>query len=269
VESTSTWFEWREAGTDDWHSTAVEQRDQPGTFGATVGDLQEHKQYEVRACASVDDTTVIGETETFCTGARIVVETAASTVLGSDAATLRGRLQHYQGDELADVWFEYRESGTDEWETSDTSTVSRTRFACRLDELDPKTEYEFRARGRVGNAVNVGTVGRFRTEGPPETIVHTAAATDVGETAATIRGYLEATDEDGDALTWFEYRTRTEDEWQSTDRQRVASGEQYSTRLTELQTETTYEFRAVAEGSETDDTGDHHVFRTSCELPTL
>lgn len=163
IDEATVWFDWKQSSNTTWQSTQVQQIESGGSFATTVDELQYNRQYDFRARATFDDETRTGAVVSFTTGDRVVVETAASTVLGPSAVTLRGRLRHHQGDEVAKVWFQYRERGTNEWQESDASRISRPRFACRLDELKPNAEYEYRARAALGKAVNVGTVSRFET----------------------------------------------------------------------------------------------------------
>jgi subtilisin len=259
IDAAAVWFEWRRPTESAWQSTPVQQLDGCGSFETELTALDWNRRYECRACAKIDGIEQTGEPVSLRTGDRVVVETAVATVLGPTAVTVRGRLQHHQGTDRADVWFEYRQSGTTEWETSDHTSVSRPRFADRLDDLVPDTEYEFRVRANAGTALDVGTVGRFRTNQRPTTAVTTVAARETAATEMTLRGRVRTTDDGTDARAWFEYRARGDEEWHTTDRQHVAPRSQYSARVTDIEPGTVYEFRAVAEGAETTDTDDPHT----------
>jgi len=76
---------------------------------------------------------------------------------------------------------------------------------------------------------------------------------------------LQAWHAGSDAAAWFEYRPRCADEWRTTEPQQVSPGEQYCTRLTDLQSRTIYEYRAVCEGPDTEDIGDRYTVRTDRE----
>jgi subtilisin len=257
----TVWFDWRRDDDRTWRSTPARQIDQ-SSFSTELTDLEQGRSYRFRARAEINESTVSGSPESFSTGDELTIETAIPTVLGPSAVTLRGRPQHFQGGEQVDVWIEYREQGTEEWHESTVGTVSRPRFASRIDGLEPDTVYEFRVNGRVGTAVDVGSTVRARTDQSPETVVETAVACETAETELTLRGRVRTTDEGGDANAWFEYRARGADEWRTTDRQEISPGKQYKSTLTGLRPRTIYEFRAVCEGSETRDVGDPYTVRT-------
>lgn len=74
------------------------------------------------------------------------ISTAAATDVGENTATLNGELDILGTEEAVDVYFEWREVGAAEWETTAPQELTEAgAFDEGLTELDKNTEYEFRA----------------------------------------------------------------------------------------------------------------------------
>jgi len=76
-----------------------------------------------------------------------VITTPATDIDGS-SATLNGELTDLGEFDEVDVFFEWREVGTEEWNTTDTQTLDEPGdFDAEIEGLEPGTTYEFRAVG--------------------------------------------------------------------------------------------------------------------------
>ena len=114
-----------------------------------------------------------------------------------------------------------------------------------------------------GSAVALTAVGLASADHMhPE--VTTLGASDVTHSSAFLHGEVE---EFGEGATyadaWFQYRVAGTSTWLGTDSQTLDSPSQYSQWVSGLQSDTTYEFRAVAQDSDGDfGYGDIFTFRT-------
>ncbi|MEA1930473.1 MAG: ice-binding family protein [Euryarchaeota archaeon] len=93
------------------------------------------------------------------------VITTPATDVDESSATLNGELTDLGEFDEVDVFFEWREVGTDEWNTTDTQTLGEPGgFDAEIEGLEPDTTYEFRAVGvadgeRVEGAILLVIIG--------------------------------------------------------------------------------------------------------------
>jgi serine protease len=139
-------FLYRPEGTDDTTLTSGMTLTADGTFEEEIDGLDPETTYEFQALGSTSGEIVEGEWVTFETGpAEFDVETGDATDVGSTTATLRGDvLWLAEGDE-AIVAFDYRPTGADDYQQTETEQRSTYGPVQRqVEGLDPGTTYEFR-----------------------------------------------------------------------------------------------------------------------------
>ena len=135
----------------------------------------------------------------------------------------------------------------------------------------------------TGSGVNIGSVAqgwatqgflvaRFRIQPSTVTVtpsgntplVNTLSATDIGRTSALLRG--EANPRGDSTETWFEWGTSSSNLNRETSRQSIGSGSSFSSfsrQISDLNSDTTYFFRAVARNSFGTTRGDVRSFVTT------
>lgn len=116
-------------------------------------------------------------------------------------------------------------------------------------------ELELRADNQVDVTENVV----IDVEGPPT--VETTEATNIGDLSATLNGDLIDLGSADEVDVFFEFREQGESTWEETDRQTLDSTGEFQEDVSDLNSGTTYEFRAVADGDGQDE-GDIKTFRT-------
>ena len=112
-------------------------------------------------------------------------------------------------------------------------------------------------------------VARFEVKGTTEEagnapLVNTLSATDIGRTSALLRG--EANPRNNSTETWFEWGTSSSNLNRETSRQSIGSGSNFSSfsrQVSDLNSDTTYFFRAVARNSFGTTKGDVRSFVTT------
>jgi subtilisin len=87
-----------------------------------------------------------GETAPLVGPDSVVVDTFDATGIDTESATLNGELVDLDGTESVDVDFEWREAGTDTWNTTSVQTIdASTAFEAQLTGLESGTDYEYRS----------------------------------------------------------------------------------------------------------------------------
>lgn len=192
-------------------------------------------------------------------------ETLEATDVGERSATLHGDLVTLdESIDAADVAFEYREDGDEEWSRTDPETVTDpTDVEATVTDLETRTTYEFRA---VAETDALNDAGEIRTVTTASNVaVETESPTEVGETTATLSGTL--TDRTGydEADVSFQWREEGATTWTGTDVQTLETTGEFEWTLTDLAHETAYEVRAVAETVDETVEGEPEAFWTDPE----
>jgi subtilisin len=135
-------------------------------------------------------------------GASVAVSTGDATDVGTDAATLNGSLDDLGGADSADCYFEYREAGSDTWNTTGEQTLSSTgSFSEDVSGLASGTDYEFRAIAEASDGdADTGATNTFATDsssGDSAPAIDRFDLTDDGNPAWT-RYYVDWAVSDGD-----------------------------------------------------------------------
>ena len=106
----------------------------------------------------------------------VSVVTDEATDIGETSATLNGEVTDLDGADEADVGFEYGETGGDLDNSVDAGTVSSTgTFAETVEDLEPGTDYEFRAVAETANDSDAGSIKAFTTNAEDEEDEETTA----------------------------------------------------------------------------------------------
>lgn len=192
------------------------------------------------------------------------VETGDAVFVSDRVVTVEANVTNLGNGSSATVEVEYRESGTNVWNSTQNKTTSETGLLYfNLTDLDPGTEYEYRAvaESDIGSLDN-GSIRHVTTDAPPA--VSTTGATDIGETSATLNGNLTDLGGASSASVGFEYRQVGSTTWLATDGAQMTSTGPYSVQVSDLDSGTDYEFRAVVDADDGDTaTGDVLQFATT------
>ena len=183
------------------------------------------------------------------TTTELSVSTSAAASVTSSSATLNGSLNHLGGCTSVDVYFEY---GTDTSYGSTTSTQSLTStgaFSADISGLTASTTYHFRAVASCGGTTVYGLDSTFTTSAPGLSVT-TNAATSITATGATLNGTLNDLGTDPSVNVYFQYGT-TAAYGSSTIPQSMSAAGPFSASISGLMANTTYHFRAVAQGTTT------------------
>jgi phosphodiesterase/alkaline phosphatase D-like protein len=238
-----------------------------------VNSLLPNTTYHYRVVATTATDTVYGADVTFTTGGLAPTATtdAATSVTGT-GARLNGTV-NAKGDSTV-VTFEYgltaaygtTVTASQSPVTGNTSTaVSRT-----ISGLTSNTTYHFRVKAVNGSGTTYGADLTFYTDASGGPTATTNAATNVGNTGATLNGTVNA---NGNSTTvTFEFgpdasygRTFTADQSPVTGTTNTA----VSFNVSSLATNTTFHYRVVAQNSSGTAYGADATFTTSAPTPTV
>jgi subtilisin len=266
-----------EYGTDSFSkTTSVTTRQSTGFYQVDISGLESGTEYQFRAVADADGASDTGSTKRFTTegdggggedppSASVDVNTRSAVSVGESSATLRGSLTELTGVDSAEVSFEYGIGDFSQSTTVETRTSTGT-FRVPIDGLESDAEYQFRAVAEADGASDTGSRRVFTTESggsdPPSKSVSVATldAVDVSSSAATLRGKVTELTGAESVEVSFEYGAGGLTE--TTTVQTKSSTGTFEVTLNGLQSDTDYEFRAVAETDSASDTGGSREFTT-------
>jgi hypothetical protein len=107
----------------------------------------------------------------------------------------------------------------------------------------------------------------------PVPVVKTLSATNIGYSLATLRGKLVSLDGNGEVEIFFEYRKDGEESWTSSLKETMETVDYFSETVTELESDTSYEYRAVVEYQDGELSryyyGETFIFETLKEEPEV
>ena len=197
------------------------------------------------------------------------VETGNILSVGEESAELEGIVESIGEYEELELYFDYRPMGSDEWSWQLVAQVSAGgTYTDRVDDLDPDTEYEWRAGlwEDVSTEVTLGSHETFTTDAvdPDEPAIETGDALSVGEESAELEGIVESVGEYEELELYFDYRPMGSDEWSWQLVDHVGGSGTYTDQLDGLRSGTEYEWRAgLWEDVSTEVTlGSHEMFTT-------
>lgn len=216
-------------------------------------------------------TALVGITgEAAAASGSLSVTTDWADRLGDTEMILGGTLTDLGGADSADVWFQYRQAGTDSWTASGSQTLTTTgEFTETISNLETNTKYEYRAAAAASsNETATGSIKTFTTpEDQPE--VTTDPPTGVDDTVATLNGTLTDLGGAESADVQFIYWRADGSNRTSTDPQTRTTTGDFREQVTGLDPNTTYEYQAFVAASDDDqDDGSIRSFTTDTG-PTL
>lgn len=197
-------------------------------------------------------------------------ETNLPTNITDNSATLTGLA--VPNEDSTDVWFQW---GTNPANLSNTTLVqnlgsgtSSIDFSAELAGLADNTVYHFRAAAMNSNGTDFGIIRSFTTEnsgtgGGSEPDVFTISAIDIDSDEARLRGEVDTNTLNTEV--WFEWGKSSVNLNRDTSREEIGGGTfeaDFDKRITGLDDNTRYYFRAVAENDEGIDRGLVHTFIT-------
>ena len=247
-DAVDIFFEWRELGTDEWTATAPQTLDASGDFSAGIAGLEPGTTCEFRAVGLANGERVEGATLRVIKtvpGVPEVVTSPATEVNGS-TATLNGELLDLGDFDAVDVFFEWRELGTDEWTATAPQTLDASGdFSAGIAGLEPGGTYEFRAVAVTDDTRDEGAILSFTKDEPGAPIVETQTATEINGSTATLNRELIGLGDSDSIGVFFEWRALGEEDWTATESQTLDAPGDFSAGIAGLEPGTTYEFRAV------------------------
>ncbi len=249
-DTVDVFFEWRELGADEWTATAPQTLDAPGDFSDGIAGLETGSTYEFRAVVVANGTREEGTIVSFTkTEAGVPsVETEPATEINGSTATLNGEILDLGDFGEADVFFEWRELGADEWIATESQTLNEPGdFSAGIEGLELGSTYEFRAVMVADDERFLGTTLSFTKLAPEDLEVETKPATEVNGSTATLNGELLELEGAEEVTVYFLYRVKGTEVWTFTDEQVLTESGPFSATAMNLETGTTYEFQAVAQ----------------------
>ncbi len=230
-------------------TTTAQAMTAAGVFSANLTGLSPGTLYHFRAKA-VGDTIAIGTDITFTTTSipPVVSTTGNATNITINSATVSGNLTFLGSATTANVSFEYGTTTSYGGTTIAQAMTATGVFSANLTSLSPGTLYHFRAKADGGaHGTATGADMTFTTLTPVPPVVSTSPATGVTSNAATLIGNLTLLGSATTANVSFEYGTTTSYGSTITAKAMTGTGA-FSANLTGLSSNTTYHFRAKADG---------------------
>jgi len=249
-------------------NTTAQAMTDTGIFGANLTGLDPGTDYHFRAVATANGTAN-GADKTFRTLAPIppVVITSAASNVTSNTTTLSGNLTSLGTATTVDVFFEYGTTTSYGTTTPAQEMTGTGAFSANLTGLSPGTDYHFRAKadgGAHGTATGAST--NFTTQTPIPPVVDTVVSANVTPSSVTVSGNLTSLGTAPTVDVFFEYGTNTS-YGGTTSAQTMNGTGTFSANLTGLSSNTTYHFRARADGGiHGIATGNDMIFTTGATL---
>jgi hypothetical protein len=271
--SVTLWFEYGNT-TGFGRSTSQQTLYSTGPFSIQVDGLNPNAGYYFRAAArppSVGVVSVYGNTNIFTTtgAASLDVNTGGPSNVTATSATIVGYLQSMGAYRSAFVWFEWGVSQGYGQTTPMQTLYSPGAYSITLQNLNPGTNYHFRALAvptSAGSQTVHGFDGTFTTTYAPGVKVNTGNASSVGAGSATFNGNLASMGTNSVVTTWFEYGTDTTF-GNSTAQQSLDSPRNFSYSIAGLKPGATYYYRAAAFAGGNNVYGAYSTFQTTASSP--
>ncbi|MDO8603871.1 MAG: hypothetical protein Q7K40_00430 [bacterium] len=264
--TTTVWFEWSTSSGSVSSGVGARTNSQifnsPQSFSELLSNLSPSTTYYYRAVFSNNYGTTNGSVRSFTTascsnppsqtGSQPSVTTNSASSVSQNMATLNGYVTPNGSN--ANTWFEW---GTSYGSLNNTTSVlnygtSGTSFNNQISGLNTNTTYYFRAVAQnsygtvYGNTLSFTTTGQSYNYTQP--YVTTNAATSILQNTAMLNGYVYSGY--SNINTWFEWGTSYSlGNTTSSAYNYGTSGASFNTQLSGLNSNTTYYFRAVAQGT--------------------
>lgn len=226
-------------------------------FNETLNNLSQDDTYYYKACASVvGANTDCGPILSFVTDNQQDNPPSVTTISGScnateDSFTMRGSFDS-NGTNPTTTYFLYGRTSPTQQVGTQTQYDDSDDFSYTVRGLSPDTTYRFRAVARNSEGTASGgtltcTTRDDDNDDDSNIDANTDAATNIGNTYATLNGFVDPDDQDG--TYYFEYGTSYSLN-QQTSRYDVDSDQDVDVRVSNLAPNTTYYFRVVLDTDE-------------------
>lgn len=275
ASSVDVFFQWRAATDSQWTQTTQTAKTAFGEFeqtllGLNAGDTYVYRAGVIGANSGVDFGGERTLTTTNDGTTNPTVITYGPSNVGVTSATLNGDLTSLGSYTSVDVYFEYREVGQGSWSTTTRTAQSSTgAFSDSVSTLRSSTNYEFRAAAATPNGAVTGGIVTFTTGQGQGIQVTTNNATEISDSSATLNGTLDAMGSASSVDVAFEYRQVGATAWQRSTSETLTVPQSFDIGIGGLQSQTDYEFRAVAESQSDSATGGTATFTTIDIAQTL
>ncbi|MEW6142748.1 MAG: Ig-like domain-containing protein [Chloroflexota bacterium] len=242
-----------------------------GTFSAALTGLTANTQYDFRAKADGGTHgTANGANMQFTTGTTPpAVTTNAASGITNTGATLNGNLTSLGTATTVNVNFNWGTTTAYGNTTALQALTATGAFTAAITGLSPATTYNFQAAANGGtHGTATGSNQSFTTTATPPTVT-TNAASGITASGATLNGNLGALGTAASVNVFFQYGTTTLYGRATTGQAMTATGN-FTAVLSGLSANTTYNFRAVADGGAHGLTnGANLTFTTAAALTTI
>lgn len=275
TESIENWkegFVWDTQEHDNWQDYAnkvwADNYVAINRFSVDVEGLDRFTVHHYRAYVEDSETgtiTRVGGDFTFIPGGPRV-NTASASNIGTTSVDLSGELWHMGGAATVDVLFEYGEDPASlDMEAGHQTLAQLGDFGTTLADLESCAKYYFRAVAVNDADTHKGQISQV-TPGQP--VVATGFPRDVGVDTATLQGTLFDLAGMPDATVWFEYSDDSPNNLnQSTPSQAMDAPGGFSAVIGDLEPNTTYWYRAVADNGSCEAEGIVVDFTTPAGTP--
>ncbi len=250
------------------NQTRAREKTSTGRFTIEISGLDPGVTYHFRASANGDGDPVFGADMTFTTGtAPPSVETLEADGTGAGSVRLNGRLTAAGTAESVAVWFAWgaTRGGPYTGTAGDQELTREGAFSADLSGLQPGATYYYQAIADGDGDPVYGAEESFVAPTEPPAVA-TGRSADVHAESATLHGVLGSPGTAGTADVYFEWGTTT-DYGSQTEPEPLTSPGDFSATLADLMPDTSYHFRAVADGDGDPVYGPDVMFTTSSALP--
>jgi len=269
----NAWFVWDTESHDDWENynnrIEADNYDALNYFSVNIGNLSRTTEYHYRAVGEYQgqqSVIRVGADAKFIPGGpRVWTDNASNIQITS--ATLNGHLNHLGGAAECEVWFEYGEDENYLGEETDPQLMTSTGdFSAEIIGLDSCKTYYFRAIAQNDADTWVGLIFTV-TPGMP--VVETYLPSDVTMDSAIFHGTLWHLGGPATCDVWFEYGDDNPNNLdESTTPSTVNTTGPFEAYVDDLNSDTTYWVRAVADNGVCESKGEIKEFKTLSGLKT-
>ena len=232
--------------TDEWQE--VEATASGSSITASLDNLLSNTEYSVKAYITTSEGTKEGEVETFTTSKR-PQSVEKAKVSGVTRKTATFTASYVSDDGLTAQGFKYKKTSeeTDEWQEVE-ATASGSSITASLDNLLSNTEYSVKAYITTSEGTKEGEVETFTTSKRPQSVEKAQISGVTTSTATFTTKYVSDT-----SLTnqGFKYKKAADSKWTDIKASTTNVNEMnFSTKITGLTSNTTYEVKAYIETKE-------------------